>query len=175
MSTFNDVYDHYGDQIYRICRGYLYDPKHVDDLFQDVMTNIWQGLDQFRGEAKLSTWIYRVTVNTAITYNRQIKRDRDRHSEYDETSPEEQRMHSDSTADSYSMSEYRALHRCIHQLPDQDRLIISLVLEELSYKQIADIVGISVNYVGVKISRIKAKLGKCIPHQTKQQEEAHYE
>jgi RNA polymerase sigma-70 factor (ECF subfamily) len=171
--TFDEIYDSYADQIYRICRGYLYDQQQVDDLFQDVMANIWQGLEQFRGESKVSTWIYRIAVNTAITYNRRAKRTPEQSDLTDRIHWTEQPTQESAT--NYDLPTYQALHRCIHQLPNQERLIMTLVLEDLPYKEIASVVGISVNYVGVKINRIKTKLGDCIPQMKQQPEESDYE
>ena len=117
----------------RLCYGYLSSASEVDDLFQEIMTNVWNSLPSFRAEAKISTWLYRIAVNTALIHRRKRR-------------PSERRERLD------------ALHRAIARLGDQDRLIVSLLLEGLSYREIADITGITVNYVGVKLSRIKQTL-----------------
>ena len=69
-NLFIDILNENKDRIYRLCMGYLIDKQEVDDLFQDVMINIWRGLDSFRGEAQISTWIYRIAVNTSLIYNK---------------------------------------------------------------------------------------------------------
>jgi RNA polymerase sigma-70 factor (ECF subfamily) len=122
----------------------------VDDLFQEVMTNVWNSLPSFRGEAKISTWLYRIAVNTALIHRRKRK-------------PSEALVDvADQRASVHQDLERRerleALHRAIARLGDQDRLIVSLLLEGLSYREIGDITGITVNYVGVKLSRIKQTL-----------------
>ena len=122
--------------ILRLCYSYLNSASEVHDLFQEIMTNVWNSLVNFRGEAKLSTWVYRIAVNTALIYRR-----RRRPSEELPDMPDP---------------------RASTQLGDQDRLIVSLLLEGLSYKEIADITGITVNYVGVKISRIKQALEQLL-------------
>ena len=133
--------------IRRLCYSYLNSASEVDDLFQEIMTNVWNSLPNFRGEAKLSTWVYRIGVNTAL-----IHRQRRRPSEELSDIPD----HGVSTQrDLERQEQLAALHRAIAQLGDQDRLIVSLLLEGLSYREIADVTGITVNYVGVKISRIK--------------------
>jgi len=136
--------------IRRLCYGFLNSAAEVDDLFQEVMTNAWNALPSFRGDAKITTWLYRIAVNTAIVHRRKRK-------------PSEELVDlPDQRASAHQNLEERerleALHRAIAQLGDQDRLIVTLLLEGLSYKEIADITGITVNYVGVKIVRIKQAL-----------------
>jgi RNA polymerase sigma-70 factor (ECF subfamily) len=145
------------DRVYRLCLGYLIDKQDVDDLFQDVMVNIWRGLDSFRGEAKASTWVYRIAVNTSLIYNKKIKRKQQLigHEEMDNLV--------DQTSDNAeSNMNVASLRKSISGLKKQDRLIITLLLEGMSYQEIADITGISINYVGVKINRIKKQLEKMI-------------
>jgi len=72
--AFRNLIQQHQDKIYRLCRGYLYDQSLADDLYQEVLINLWHSLKIFRRESALSTWIYRVTVNTAITFNRKSKR-----------------------------------------------------------------------------------------------------
>ena len=74
---FKSLYKNHKDKIYRLCYGYLHDKTGIDDLFQQVLLNIWENLDSFRGEAQLSTWVYRVTVNTTITYSKKHRKLRD--------------------------------------------------------------------------------------------------
>jgi RNA polymerase sigma-70 factor, ECF subfamily len=136
--------------IRRLCYSYLNSPCEVDDLFQEVMTNVWNSLPNFRGEASLNTWVYRIAVNTALIYRRR-RRPSEELAEIPDHRVSAQR-------DLERQEQLEALHRAIAQLGDQDRLIVSLVLEGLSYREIADVTGITVNYVGVKISRIKHTL-----------------
>lgn len=136
--------------IRRLCYSYLNSTSEVDDLFQEIMTNVWNNLPKFRGEAKLSTWVYRIAVNTALTWRR-----RQRPSE---EVPEMPDSRVSTERDLERREQLEALHRAIARLSDQDRLIVSLLLEGVTYKEIAEITGITVNYVGVKISRIKQAL-----------------
>ena len=136
--------------IRRLCNSYLNDSSEVDDLYQEIMTNVWKSLPDFRGEARLTTWVYRIAVNTALIHQR-----RRRPSEELADIPD----HRVSTErDLERQEQLEALHHAIAQLGDQDRLIVSLLLEGLDYKEIAEVTGITVNYVGVKISRIKQAL-----------------
>lgn len=157
QQRYEDIIRTHKDSIYRICLGYIYETDHVEDLFQEVLIALWKSLSSFRNEAKLSTYIYRVTVNTAISYNRkQIKHKRESRLEFPLP------VHDSPVDDITNREELQLLRSCISRLEDQDRLIISLYLEELSYNEIAEVAGISVNYVGVKINRIKEILKRCI-------------
>ena len=147
---FLDLFARNKARIHRLCCGFLSSTADADDLFQEVMTNVWNSLARFRGEARPETWLYRIAVNTALMHRR-----RHRPSEPLVDVPDgrigplqnlEQRERLD------------ALRAAISVLPDQDRLIVTLLLEDLSYREIADITGITVNHVGVKISRIKQAL-----------------
>jgi RNA polymerase sigma-70 factor, ECF subfamily len=136
--------------IRRLCYSYLNSASEVDDLFQEIMTNVWNSLPKFRGEAELSTWVYRIAVNTALTYRRRRRPS--------EELPDMPDNRFSAQRDLERQEQLEALHRAIAQLSDQDRLIVSMLLEGLNYKEIADVTGITVNYVGVKISRIKQAL-----------------
>lgn len=140
--------------IRRVCYGYLNSSSEVDDLFQEVMTNVWHSLPTFRGEAKISTWVYRIAVNTALVYRKKWKQGE----ELPEL-PDQGRGAHQTMEDQERLS---MLHAAIATLPDQERLVVTLLLEGLSYKEIADVTGITVNYVGVKISRIKETLEQLI-------------
>ena len=136
--------------IRRLCYSYLNSASEVDDLFQEIMTNVWNSLENFRGDAKLSTWMYRIAVNTALIHRRRRRRS--------EELPDMPDHRVSTHRDLERQEQLEVLHCAIAQLGDQDRLIVSLLLEGLSYKEIADVTGITVNYVGVKISRIKQSL-----------------
>ena len=137
-------------RIQRLCYGYLNSPSEVEDLFQEIMTNVWNSLPGFRGEAKASTWLYRIAVNTALLYRKRWKR-----GEVLTDVPDDRRGAHQNLEEKERLA---SLRRAIATLPDQDRLIVTLLLEGLSYREIADITGITINYVGVRISRIKATL-----------------
>lgn len=157
QKRYEDIIRTHKDSIYRICLGYIYETDLVEDLFQEVLIALWKSLSSFRDEAKLSTYIYRVTVNTAISFNRKRTKHK-QESRLEFPLP----VHDSPVDEITSREEFQLLRSCIRRLEDQDRLIISLYLEELSYKEIAGVAGISVNYVGVKINRIKELLKRCI-------------
>ncbi|KAA3660461.1 MAG: RNA polymerase sigma factor [Calditrichaeota bacterium] len=154
--VFENLFRDNKDKVYRLCRGYFQDSNDVDDLFQEIMLNIWKSLDAFREEAKISTWIYRVAVNTALLFS---KRQQRKNTLFQMIEPETLTDHTKSdTPDPHLQLELENLRRCITMLAKQDRLLVSLLLDGLSYKEMADILGMSVSHVGVKINRTKKAL-----------------
>ena len=156
---FFDLFTESRDKIYRLCCGYLGGQAEADDLFQEIMVNVWKNLHRFRGEARIGTWVYRIAVNTALVFR---KRSRKRAALFPglQSNPAAERAAREETGVDEQEARLSRLHRSIARLKKQDRLIISLFLEGMRYEDIADVVGITVNYVGVKINRIKSALAK---------------
>lgn len=143
------------DSIYRICWGFAKTNDDVQDLFQEIMMNIWRGLDRFKGHSEISTWTYRISVNTCLIW----KRTKKRRINTDETSGKIPELKGRTVEEDYIQSEkIIRLRAAINTLKKIDRSIALLLLEELSYKEIANITGLTVSNVGVKISRIKTEL-----------------
>lgn len=158
---FNKLMTENKDRIYRLCHAYLYDQNEVQDLYQDIWLNIWRNLHTFRGEASWSTWVYRIAVNTALAYN---KRNRRRRNVFSGENPAHDALPAEDVTEE-KMEKEKALDHlawCISQLEKQDRLIITMLLEGMAYKEIAAVLGISPNHVGVKINRIKKKLSNMM-------------
>lgn len=155
---FNDLVKDHHASIYRICRAYLYDASHADDLYQEILFQIWKSLKNFKGNSAVGTWIYRIAVNTAITFN--LKNKRHQH----EPLPELLQIPYEETLINKQEVEKQLdqLRYCISLLEPQDRLVISLVLEDKSYAAISEIIGTNINNVGVKINRIKTRLLKLM-------------
>ena len=126
------------------------DADEVNDLFQDVLINLWKGFDGFRGESKVDTWIWRVALNTCISDDRKKKRRGER-------VPLEMaaNLYEDNDDDS---KQIRALYARINNLGVMDRAIVLLWLENLSYDEIGAIMGITPKNVSVKLVRIKQQL-----------------
>ena len=135
--------------IYTVCYMFSKDKEEVDDLFQEVLVRLWQGYDSFQGKSDLRTWIYRVSLNTCISIDRKKKRRK--------TQPllEGVDLFDKNDADNRQTD---LLHERIGRLQAFDRAIVLLWLENLSYEEIAQIVGISVKNVSVKLYRIKEQL-----------------
>ena len=134
--------------IYLICYMFVESRADADDLFQEVVINLWNGYGAFRGEASVGTWIYRVSMNTCISYNRKKRISTvplDISHDIIGTNPPESRQ-------------TRQLHDRISALEPIDRAIVLLWLENLPYDEIAAIVGTTPAAIGVRLVRIKDKL-----------------
>ena len=155
---FRQVFLENRERLYRLCYGYLYQKDDVEDLYQEIMINIWSNLHTFRKEANINTWVYRIAVNTTFLHNRRIKKEKNIFSSISS----ENAVHTAAPIidNSEEALEIEQLRKNIARLKTQDRVIITLFLEGLTYKDISEIVGISVNYIGVKINRIKQSLQK---------------
>ena len=138
--------------IYTVCYMFSKDEEEVADLFQDILVNLWKGFAKFRGDSSIRTWIYRVSLNTCISTDRKKKR-------RGETVPLDMKINlfDDSAED---MKQVRMLQDRISRLGPFDRAIVLLWLENLSYEEIASIVGITVKNVSVRLFRIKEQLKK---------------
>ncbi|MDL2213154.1 sigma-70 family RNA polymerase sigma factor [Bacteroides sp. OttesenSCG-928-D19] len=150
---FLSVIREYERVIYKVC--YLYATKNapLNDLYQEVVLNVWKAFTKFRGESKISTWIYRIALNTCITFLRKEKNI----PEIVMLSTEENRI---SEEEDELQQMLRELYALINQLGQLDKSIILLYLEEKSYEEIAEITGLTVTNVATKLSRIKEKLRK---------------
>ena len=154
--TFISIFNEYRDKILRLCFSYLDDHSYVEDIYQDVLTAIWIGLEKFRNESGYGTWVYRITVNTIFLFNK-----RERKSKSERLS--NQFIDSSVTEIENKIRQEKnleQLYREVARLEEFDRILIGLYLEGQKYEEIGAILGLSTNYVGVKISRIKEKIQK---------------
>ena len=141
--------------IYTVCFMFSKDSDEVNDLFQEVLINLWKGFESFEGKSKIDTWIWRVSFNTCITQERKKKR----------SSSIPLSMGIDLFNDKdEDTRQVQMLYDRIHQLKPFDRAIILLWLENMSYEEIAAIVGITVKNVSVRLYRIKEELKKMSNH-----------
>jgi RNA polymerase sigma-70 factor, ECF subfamily len=137
----------------KACRMYCSDSEDADDLFQEILYRLWKGWSSFKGDSKLSTWMYRIALNTSITRLRNKSRQPSflqlgiSHNSIAES----QHVRIDITFD-------KALQQAIDTLDKLDKALVLLYLDEKTYKEIAEIMGMSEGNVGVRINRIKKKL-----------------
>ncbi len=151
------VTNQYKEVIAKVCYLYSSAWASFDDLYQEVLINLWQGLDSFKGEAKISTWIYRTAINTCITWHRRNARyTPQRTDRLDDILFEP----ADTSDNASALEEYRELDRLISRLGDIDKALITLWLEEKPYEEIAHITGLSPANVAVRLHRAKEKLTK---------------
>ena len=136
--------------IFKICNLYSKDNEGSKDLFQEIVLQAWTAFPRFNNGSKISTWLYRVALNTAINY----KRKTDKHTYTDDVSG---LMHMTEGADP-GMEEYKLLYQMINDLPPLEEALILLYLGDRSYQEIAEIMGMSVSNVGTRLGRIKLKL-----------------
>lgn len=138
--------------IYTVCYMFSHDEDEVNDLFQETLINMWKGIDSFREESKISTWIYRVALNTCLLQERKKKREVPK-------VPLSMNVNFFEDEDA-KVAQVRQLHQRIGKLGLVDRAIVMLWLEGSSYDEIGAIMGISAQNVGVKLYRIKEQLKK---------------
>lgn len=138
--------------IYTVCYMFSHDEDEVNDLFQETLINMWKGIDSFREESKISTWIYRVALNTCLLQERKKKREVPK-------VPLSMNVNFFEDEDA-KVAQVRQLHQRIDKLGLVDRAIVMLWLEGSSYDEIGAVMGISAQNVGVKLYRIKEQLKK---------------
>ena len=141
-------------RIYTVCYMFSKDEDEISDLFQEILINIWRGIQNFQGEKYISTWIWKVSFNTCINASRKAKKENKR-------IPLDVDINLYEDMDTESM-QIRQLHDKIGQLGYIDRSLVLLWLENLSYDEIGAILGITANNVAVKLLRIKEKMRNSI-------------
>ena len=139
--------------VHKVCRLYTNNQDAHNDLFQEITIQLWRAFPKFRGDAKFSTWMYRVGLNTAITLYRKSKRRvstqdfdavqfRIKADEYDDTEEEQLKL----------------LYKAVQQLNDIEKALVFLYLEDKNYREISETMGISEVNARVKMNRVKTKL-----------------
>jgi RNA polymerase sigma-70 factor (ECF subfamily) len=145
---FEEVYSGYSPRVFRLCMGYTNDAAAAKDLLQEIFLIVWQQLPKFRGEASVGTWIFRIASNYCLRHIQREKRltRGPMPAEWPELNEPDQQ------------DQLTFLYTCIAGLPETDRIVISLELEDLPQAEIAQITGLSPANVRVRIHRIKEKL-----------------
>jgi RNA polymerase sigma-70 factor (ECF subfamily) len=146
----------YDKLIFKVVRAYAVSPQDKDDLFQDILLQLWNSLPSFEGNAAATTWIYRVALNTALVWKRTETRKRKRHRTTVIDFNEVGVVNSDNSACNDRLIEQ--LYDNIRKLEKIDSSLILMHLDGLSYDEMADILGISKNNVGVRLNRAKRQL-----------------
>lgn len=152
--------DHKG-LMWKVVRAFTVTPEDAEDLLQEVAVQLWMSLPAFRGEAKESTWIYRVAFNTALVWKRDEKRRRARHEKFLElnSAPELSTGHSTPTREDEMVQQ---LYAAIRQLPKLDTSLALMHLDGLSYREMSEVLGITESNVGVKLNRIRKQLAEML-------------
>ena len=135
--------------IFTVCYMFSKDQEEVNDLFQEVLIRLWQGFDNYKGNSKERTWIYRVALNTCISFDRK-KRRHNKKQVY---------MGDDLFGcNEHDSQQTEVLHKRITRLRPLDRAIVLLWLEDISYEEIGSIIGITAKNVSVRLYRIREQL-----------------
>lgn len=155
---FEEIIERNKYKIYRICNIYAVSPIEPQDLFQEVIFQIWKSLKHFKGKSSIDTWIYRITVNVCLR----------KKTKFDKSNSKTDRFESihftpiEKEFDTSEQEKFQYLKECISTLNETDTSLIVLYLDDLSYKEIAVITGLSENHIAVKMKRIRKKLFECI-------------
>lgn len=134
--------------IFKVCSFYISPQASIEDLYQETIINLWRSYPKFRHESKVSTWIYRIALNTCITNVRKEKR----------RPPTVPIQYVTDEADPDVDDKMAELYALINTLGNMDKVVVLLYLEERPYQEISEITGLSVSNVGVRLNRIKNKL-----------------
>lgn len=151
QKIFDILFTDYKDWVFRLCYSYTRSETQAEDLMQECFSKVWLNLDSFQQKSDIGTWIYRIAANTCLM---QIRREKNNPVAYYEHLQEKTSEEANQEKEQQSESLYRA----IAQLAEIDRLIISMILEDIPQKQIGEVLGITENNVNVKVYRIKKQL-----------------
>ncbi len=155
---FNQIVAKNSERIQRICRYYNANITDQQDMYQEILTNIWKSLDNFRGDSSISTWVYRIAVNISVSYSSKSFKESKLYINEDTNNL------SEIIADNHSENSLKEeqqildLQDAINTLSVIDKALISLTLEGLNSKEISNVIGITEPNVKVKIHRIKTQL-----------------
>ncbi len=138
--------------LFKVIRAYAVHQEDQDDLFQEVCLQVYRSIPNFKGKSAVSTWIYRISLNTAMKWSTKERKHANRHEAIDSAGHV---LQSNENADAEKVT---WLYNEIHQFNEVDRSICLLLLEGYSYKEMSDMLGISESNLGVKIHRIKKQL-----------------
>jgi RNA polymerase sigma-70 factor (ECF subfamily) len=160
-SLFKSWLTEHGSAVLKVARAYTLTTEDCQDLVQEILLQAWRSLPQFQGRSSASTWFYRVALNTALGWHRKEHRRQVRQQpilEVDDLPV----AGLDGTQQALQRELVERLYAAIRQLPQTDAALVLLYLDDLSYRQIAEVLGISETNVGVKLNRVKRALGQMM-------------
>lgn len=157
-ARFNQLIEENRERIKRICSYYNSNANDQKDMYQEVLVNIWNSLDSFRGDSSISTWIYRVAVNTSLSYTGKAYKHMKLIVDADTRNLDSVLDEENFEAKKLQEKQLECLQNELNQLSVIDKALISLMFEGLSMREIADVIGITEPNVRVKIHRVKTQL-----------------
>ncbi len=156
-TVFKQWLDDHKGLLYRVVRAYGNTAEDQDDLFQEICLQMWLSIPRFEGKSKVSTWIYRVALNTALVWNRSESNRRKHRDRFITFAPKQQ------GGDPQQPDEIiERLYEAIRKLPKVDTSVVLMHLDGLSYDEMSEILGISESNVGVKLNRAKKQLAQLL-------------
>jgi len=158
-NTFLDGIELNKEKLHRICSVYATDRETTKDLFQEVLIAIWESMPNFKNKSSLGTWMFRVTLNVCLRFKDKNGKKQSKTMRMDSIMIANIK---ETEVDEVQNEQLISLRKCIKSLNEADRAVITLYLEELPYKEISNILGLTENTIAVKIKRIKSKLLNCI-------------
>jgi RNA polymerase sigma-70 factor (ECF subfamily) len=145
------------NRILKVCRVYAWNPCDQEDLYQEILFQIWRALPGLKDNTYANTWLYRIAINTSITFTRKRAARGGRPLQLNDAELT-RHIEARQAQDRQPAENVAKLYEAIAQLEPVERALITLFLEDLSYEQIADVLGVSANNVGVMLHRAKKKL-----------------
>lgn len=158
-TRFMEITRSQGNLIASICLSFAERREEFEDLRQDALLNIWRGIDSFREDCSLSTWVYRVTLNTCVTFQRKKKPGANEAETFNEFYRE---LFDDSTAE--DIERYELMYRLIARLSPLDKSVLLMWLDDKSYDEITEVTGMSRNAVASRLKRAKDRLADMAAH-----------
>jgi len=160
QKIFKQWLNDYRKLIFKVVKAYAVSPQDQDDLFQEILIQIYSAIANFRGDAKETTWIYRISLNTALTWRRNEKRKKFKTNILDiQDVPTTRNDNNDLSQNEQILND---VYDAIRKLSKSDSSIVLLYLDGLSYDQISEVIGISKTNVGVRLNRAKKKLTQLL-------------
>lgn len=150
-AQFNSLVSENRQLICKVCYMYATDVDYFNDLYQETLANIWSAMDSFRGEARISTWLYRIAINSCVTFFR-------RHHRHDSLNAPIESLVDIPGDDGRRTENLREMYRLISQLDPMEKALIMMWLDENSYDEISEVTGLARNTVATRLRRIKQKL-----------------
>jgi len=156
---FNEIYNKHYNKVFRLCKGYFCgDIALASDAAQEVFIKVWEHLDTFRNESSISTWIYRITVNTCLLY---LRKSSVRKEIRTDILP---KVASETYSDEKE-EQLQQMYQCIQKLEETNKMIILMILDGIEYPEISEVIGITEETLRVRIHRIKKSLTQCVQNE----------
>ncbi|WP_281540382.1 RNA polymerase sigma factor [Maribacter aestuarii] len=158
-TIFLDALEKNQEKLFRICSIYSKDEEDAKDLFQEVLVHIWRSMNTFKDNSSIGTWMFRIALNVCLRSKSKQTKNQKRFIRLDSMTI----SNLGSAENNEEVNEkLNSLRKCVKKLDEADKAIVALYLEEVAYREISSILGLSENHIAVKVKRIKSKLLNCI-------------